>query len=269
LPDPSIVIEAVWKRLGARQVLRGVDLAVAPGESVAIIGRSGTGKSVLLKHVVGLMVPDAGAVRVDGVDVAALKEADLLTLRKRMGMLFQGGALFDSLTVGENVGLPLREHTDMAEPQVELVVREKLHLVGLEGSEDLRPSSLSGGMKKRAALARALALNPKIMLYDEPTTGLDPITADLINRLIRRLQERLGITSIAVTHDMRSAYHIADRIAMLVNGKFLAVGTKEEIRANQHPRVQQFLNRIPENPVHAPAVAAYLDRYVRSQEANA
>jgi len=243
------VIEAVWKRLGANQVLRGVDLAVAPGESVVIIGRSGTGKSVLLKHVIGLIVPDAGAVRVDGVDVGALEETELLTLRKRMGMLFQGGALFDSLSVGENVGLPLREHTEMAETQIELVVREKLHLVGLEGSEELRPSSLSGGMKKRAALARALALNPKIMLYDEPTTGLDPITADLINRLIRRLQERLGITSIAVTHDMRSAYHIADRIAMLHEGRIHAIGSPAEIQSTTDPAVRQFIEGSAEGPL--------------------
>ena len=249
MPEPTIAIESVSKRLGTKQVLSGVDLNVSPGESVAIIGRSGTGKSVLLKHVVGLMTPDAGTVRVEGVDVPSLGTTELLTLRKRMGMLFQGGALFDSLTVGENVGLPLREHTDMAETQIDLVVHEKLHLVGLEGSEDLRPSSLSGGMKKRAALARAIALNPKIMLYDEPTTGLDPITADLINRLIRRLQERLGITSIAVTHDMRSAYHIADRIAMLHEGRIHAIGTPAEIQSTTDPAVRQFIEGSAEGPL--------------------
>jgi len=249
LPEPTIAIESVSKRLGAKQVLSGVDLNVSPGESVAIIGRSGTGKSVLLKHVVGLMTPDAGTVRVEGVDVPSLGTTELLTLRKRMGMLFQGGALFDSLTVGENVGLPLHEHTDMSETQIELVVHEKLHLVGLEGSEELRPSSLSGGMKKRAALARAIALNPKIMLYDEPTTGLDPITADLINRLIRRLQERLGITSIAVTHDMRSAYHIADRIAMLHEGRIHAIGSPAEIQSTTDPAVRQFIEGSAEGPL--------------------
>ena len=249
MPDSSIEIEGVWKRLGAKQVLRGVDLTVAEGESVVIIGRSGTGKSVLLKHVVGLIDPDRGAVRVDGRDVPALSVKELLDLRKRMGMLFQGGALFDSLTVGENVGLPLREHTRIAETQVDLVVHEKLHLVGLEGVETMRPSSLSGGMKKRAALARALALNPKIMLYDEPTTGLDPITADLINRLIRRLQERLGITSIAVTHDMRSAYHIADRIAMLHEGRIHAIGSPAEIQASADPAVRQFIEGSAEGPL--------------------
>jgi len=249
LPDPEIVIDSVSKRLGSRQVLRGVSLNIAEGESVAIIGRSGTGKSVLLKHVVGLMQPDAGTVLVDGMDVPSLGTKDLLELRKRMGMLFQGGALFDSLSVGDNVGLPLREHTRVDENQVTLVVREKLHLVGLEGVEEMRPSSLSGGMKKRAALARALALNPRIMLYDEPTTGLDPITSDLINRLIRRLQERLGITSIAVTHDMRSAYHIADRIAMLHEGRIHAVGTPAEIQATTDPAVRQFIEGSAEGPL--------------------
>jgi phospholipid/cholesterol/gamma-HCH transport system ATP-binding protein len=249
LPEPSIVIDSVSKRLGRTQVLRGVSLNVAAGESVVIIGRSGTGKSVLLKHVVGLMEPDAGTVRVEGIDVPALGGKELLELRKRMVMLFQGGALFDSLSVGDNVGLPLREHTKVGEAQVALVVKEKLHLVGLEGVEDMRPSNLSGGMKKRAALARALALNPEIMLYDEPTTGLDPITSDLINRLIRRLQERLGITSIAVTHDMRSAYHIADRIAMLHEGRIHAIGTPAEIQASTDPAVRQFIEGSAEGPL--------------------
>jgi phospholipid/cholesterol/gamma-HCH transport system ATP-binding protein len=230
-------------------VLRGLDLDVARGESLAIIGRSGTGKSVLLKHVVGLMRPDGGTVRVNGVDVASLEETELLSLREQMGMLFQGGALFDSMTIGENVGLALREHTPLPDRQVEIVVSEKLALVGLSGSEGSRPSSLSGGMKKRAALARALALNPKIMLYDEPTTGLDPITADVINRLIRRLQDRLKITSIAVTHDMRSAYHIADRIAMLHEGRIHAMGTPEEIQATRDPIVRQFIEGSSDGPL--------------------
>ena len=249
MPEPEIVIDSVSKRLGTKQVLRDLSLNVAAGESVAIIGRSGTGKSVLLKHVVGLMLPDDGTVRVDGVDIPSLGTKELLEMRKMMGMLFQGGALFDSLTVGDNVGLPLREHTDMDETQVDLVVKEKLHLVGLEGVQDMRPSNLSGGMKKRAALARALALNPRIMLYDEPTTGLDPITSDLINRLIRRLQERLGITSIAVTHDMRSAYHIADRIAMLHEGRIHAVGTPAEIQASTDPAVKQFIEGSADGPL--------------------
>jgi len=249
LPDVAIQFQGVSKRLGRKEVLRGLDLDVARGESLAIIGRSGTGKSVLLKHVVGLMRPDGGTVRVNGVDVASLEETELLSLREQMGMLFQGGALFDSMTIGENVGLALREHTPLPDSQVEIVVSEKLALVGLSGSEGSRPSSLSGGMKKRAALARALALNPKIMLYDEPTTGLDPITADVINRLIRRLQDRLKITSIAVTHDMRSAYHIADRIAMLHEGRIHAMGTPDEIQATRDPIVRQFIEGSSEGPL--------------------
>jgi phospholipid/cholesterol/gamma-HCH transport system ATP-binding protein len=249
LPETVIQLRGVWKRLGKREVLRGVDLDVTRGESVVIIGRSGTGKSVLLKHVVGLIRPDRGEVKVMGLEVDALTERELLELRETMGMLFQGGALFDSMSVGENVGLALREHTPLPDAQIEMVVKEKLGLVGLDGVQEMRPSSLSGGMKKRAALARALALNPKIMLYDEPTTGLDPITADLINRLIRRLQERLTISSITVTHDMRSAYHIADRIAMLHEGRIHAVGTPAEIQASKDPIMRQFIEGSSEGPL--------------------
>jgi len=249
LPEPAIRFDGVRKRLGTKDVLRGVDLSVPRGECLVVIGRSGSGKSVLLKHVIGLLLPDDGIVLVNGVDVASLDEAELLGLREDMGMLFQSGALFDSMTVGENVGLALREHTPLGETQIEMIVGEKLALVGLKGTEDLRPSSLSGGMKKRAALARALAMNPKIMLYDEPTTGLDPITADVINRLIRRLQERLGMTSIVVTHDMRSAYHVADHIAMLHEGRIHAIGTPAEIQATRDPVVRQFIEGTSEGPL--------------------
>jgi phospholipid/cholesterol/gamma-HCH transport system ATP-binding protein len=249
LPETTIGFRGVKKRMGRAEVLRGVDLEVMRGECLVIIGRSGTGKSVLLKHVVGLLRPDQGEVRVNGMEVETLGEKELLELRRGMGVLFQGGALFDSMTVGENIGLPLREHTSMPQTQIEIVVGEKLALVGLEGAEAMRPSSLSGGMKKRAALARSLVLNPKIMLYDEPTTGLDPITSDLINRLISRLQQRLGMTSIAVTHDMRSAYHIGDRIAMLHEGRIHAVGTPEEIQATTDPAVRQFIEGSAEGPL--------------------
>ncbi len=249
MPETAIEFQGLWKRLGAKDVLRGVDLSVSRGECLVVIGRSGSGKSVLLKHVIGLMVPDKGTVRVNGIDVPTLDEGDLQNLREQMGMLFQAGALFDSMTVGENVGLALRERSLMPENQIEPIVSEKLALVGLAGTENMRPSSLSGGMKKRAALARAIALNPKVMLYDEPTTGLDPITADVVNRLIRRLQERLGITSIAVTHDMRSAYHIGDRIAMLHEGRIHAIGTPEEIRSTHDAAVKQFITGSSEGPL--------------------
>jgi len=249
VPNVAIEFSDVWKQLGRKEVLRGLNLSVARGECLVIIGRSGTGKSVLLKHAIGLMDPDRGTVHVNGLDVTALHERELLELREGMGMLFQAGALFDSMSIGENVGLALREHTTLSETQIDIVVAEKLALVGLAGTEPQRPSSLSGGMKKRAALARALAMNPKIMLYDEPTTGLDPITSDVINRLIRRLQERLGITSIAVTHDMRSAYHIADRIAMLHDGRIHVIGTPAEIQATKDPIVRQFIEGSSEGPL--------------------
>ena len=248
-PNIAIQFADVWKRLGRKEVLRGLNLTVERGESLVIIGRSGTGKSVLLKHVIGLLEPDRGVVRVNGLDVAGLRDRDLFELREGMGMLFQAGALFDSMTIGENVGLALREHTPMPQVQIDIVVAEKLALVGLAGTESQRPSALSGGMRKRAALARAIAMNPKIMLYDEPTTGLDPITSDVINRLIRRLQERLGITSIAVTHDMKSAYHIADRIAMLHEGRIHAMGTPHEIQTSTDPIVRQFIEGSSEGPL--------------------
>ena len=249
MSNVAIEFSDVWKRLGKKDVLRGVNLSVGRGESLVIIGRSGTGKSVLLKHAIGLMDPDRGSVHVNGLDVTRLADRELFELREGMGMLFQAGALFDSMSIGDNVGLALREHTPLPEVQIEIVVAEKLALVGLAGTESLRPSALSGGMKKRAALARALAMNPKIMLYDEPTTGLDPITSDVINRLIRQLQQRLKITSIAVTHDMRSAYHIADRIAMLHEGRIHAMGTPAEIQATKDPIVRQFIEGSSEGPL--------------------
>lgn len=237
----AIQFHEVSKRLGRNQVLRDLQLDVARGESLVIIGRSGTGKSVLLKHVVGLMRPDQGTVRVNGVDVASLEEKELLSLREQMGMLFQGGALFDSMTIGENVGLALREHTPLPEPQIEIIVSEKLALVGLSGSEGSRPSSLSGGMKKRAALARALALNPKIMLYDEPTTGLDPVMADVINNLILQYGKSSRVTSVVVTHDMTSAFKVGTRFLMLHKGRILFDGDAAALRACNDPYIAGFI----------------------------
>jgi len=236
-----IVIKQLGKRFGAKKVLNGLDLTITDGESLVIIGRSGCGKSVLLKHIIGLLKPDSGHIYIDERDITAMKEAELSELRKRFGMVFQGAALFDSMTVAENVALPMREHSQLPEQTIRERVTEKLRMVGLEGVEDVHPASLSGGMKKRVGLARAMAIDPEFILYDEPTTGLDPIMADAINDLIRSLQKKLAITSVAVTHDMRSAYKIGDRIAMLHDGKIIYEGTPNEIQKCEDPMVCQFI----------------------------
>jgi len=237
----------VAKRFNGHQVLDGLNLTIRDGETMVIIGRSGVGKSVLLKHIIGLMVPDEGQVIVDGQEISRLDSSELASLRLKFGMLFQGAALFDSLTVGENVAFPLREHTQMGEEEIRTRVQECLGLVGLKGIEHLKPAELSGGMRKRAGLARALAISPKVILYDEPTTGVDPVMADAINRLIKELHDRLQVTGVAVTHDMVSAYKIADRIAMLHEGKIIQVGTVNEIRSTSNPTVRQFILGISEN----------------------
>ncbi|MGQ9603416.1 MAG: ABC transporter ATP-binding protein [bacterium] len=246
---PMIEIIDLRKTLGGKEVLKGVNLKVNQGETVVVIGRSGCGKSVLLKQIIRLMNPDSGRVIVDGVDITDLKRGELIEFRKRMGMLFQGAALFDSLSVWENVGLGLIEHSNLAEREIREIVAKKLELVGLSGVEDFRVSELSGGMKKRVGLARAIAMDPQIVLYDEPTTGLDPIMGDVINQLIRHLQKTLGVTSIAVTHDMASATKIGDRIAMLHDGKIIFEGTPEEIRATDNGIVRQFVEGRAEGPI--------------------
>jgi len=244
-----IQIQGLRKRLGRKQVLNGVDLEIPSGETVVVIGPSGTGKSVLLKHILLLMTPDAGAIEVDGQDVVAMKEVDLNRVRQRFGMLFQGSALFDSLTVGENVGLALREHRRMNDVKIRARVAERLEWVGLEGIENQKPASLSGGMRKRVGLARAIAMDPQFILYDEPTTGLDPIMADVIDQLIRSMQKRMGVTSVVVTHDMASAYKVGDRIAMLYEGKIVFQGTPEETRGTRDPMVRQFIEGSSTGPI--------------------
>jgi len=244
-----IDIEDLHKRFNSKVVLAGLSLTIEHGETMVVIGGSGTGKSVLLKHVIGLMTPDQGRVLVEDQEVGKLDEARLTELRKKFGMLFQGAALFDSLSVWENVGFGLTQHTSLSAREVREAAREKLALVGLKGVEDLMPAELSGGMKKRVGLARAIAHDPQIMLYDEPTTGLDPIMADVINELIIHLKEQLKVTSIAITHDMTSAYKIADRIAMLYEGRILEVGTPEEIRESANPVVRQFITGSAEGPI--------------------
>ncbi|MDZ4804795.1 MAG: ABC transporter ATP-binding protein [Candidatus Eisenbacteria bacterium] len=241
--------EGLWKRFGAKEVLRGVDLAIPDGQAITIIGRSGSGKSVLLKHLIGLIPPDRGRVLVDDQDLAKLPYDELNEVRRRFGMLFQMAALFDSMTVGENVGLALKEHTKLKRAEIATRVAEKLAMVGLPGLEDLKPSSLSGGMRKRVGLARAIAMEPRCVLYDEPTTGLDPITSDTINVLIKSLQQKLGITSIVVTHDMKSAAYVSDRICMLHDGQLIFDGSFPEIEASPDPRVQQFITGSSHGPL--------------------
>jgi phospholipid/cholesterol/gamma-HCH transport system ATP-binding protein len=237
-----IRIEGVRKSFRGKEVLRGVDLTIDRGESVVIIGRSGGGKSVLLKLIIGLLKPDAGKIWIDGSEITRLKKHELARVRRRFGMLFQGAALFDSMTVRENIALPRREQKRSSEAELDAVVRERLAMVGLEGIEELKPAALSGGMKKRVGLARALASDPEVMLYDEPTTGLDPVSGDMINDLIVALRERLHVTSIAVTHDMRSAYRIADSIAMIHEGRIIFRGTVEETQGTDDEIVRGFIS---------------------------
>lgn len=246
-----IEIRNVHKSFGTHHVLRGADLTVEKGESMTVIGGSGSGKSVLLKHIIGLLFPDKGKVIIDGQEIGALDGEGLNDLRKKFGMLFQLAALFDSLTVWENVGFALKQHTKMSDEEVRAVATKKLELVGLKGVEDKMPADLSGGMKKRVGLARAIAMDPAIILYDEPTTGLDPIMADAINDLIIDLRKKLGVTSVAITHDMQSAYKISDRIAMLYKGQILETGTPDEIRNTENPIVRQFITGSAVGPITA------------------
>jgi len=245
----KIRVVDVHKSFGENHVLRGCDLEVRLGESMVVIGGSGSGKTVLIKCIIGLMRPDEGEIYVDGLEITALNEREMNEVRKKFGMLFQAGALFDSMRVWENVGFGLRQHTQLSEGEIRRIASEKLRLVGLKDIEDLMPAELSGGMRKRVSLARALAMEPEILLYDEPTTGIDPIMADAINELIVQMREKLSVTSIAITHDMKSAYRIADRIAMLFHGKITEVGTPEEIKNSSNPIVQQFIQGRSEGPI--------------------
>lgn len=245
----KIRVVNLHKSFGEKDVLRGVHLEVRIGESMVVIGGSGSGKTVLIKCIIGLMRPNQGEIHVDGLEITSLNEKRMNEVRKKFGMLFQGGALFDSMTVWENVGFGLRRQTHLHEEEIRKIASEKLALVGLKNVEDLMPAELSGGMRKRVSLARAIAIEPEILLYDEPTTGIDPIMADAINDLIVQMKEKLNVTSIAITHDMKSAYKIADRIAMLYQGKIIEVGTPEEIRNSSNPMVQQFIEGRSEGPI--------------------
>ena len=236
-----IAVCGLMKRIGQQDILRGVDLDVARGETLAIIGRSGGGKSVLLKHLVGLMKPNAGQIWVEGQNIIALNERQLAMIRPKIGILFQGAALFDSMTVEENIAFPLREAGERDPKVLREKVRQMLEVMELEGEEEKMPVNLSGGMKKRVGLARAIVRRPSCILYDEPTSGLDPVVSDSINRLIRRLQQRFGVTSIVVTHDMKNAFDVANHIAYLHEGLIYFYGTPGELQQTSDPILQDFL----------------------------
>ncbi len=247
----EVVIKAqdVYKAFGERRILNGVNLEVYKGETFVIMGGSGCGKSTFLRHLTGALKPDKGKVYLLEKDLSALSEKDMDEVRKKIGMSFQHSALFDSMTVRENINLALREHTKLEDSVIDIVVKMKLELVGLRGFEDLLPSQISGGMKKRVGLARAIAMDPQIVFYDEPTAGLDPIVGGVIDKLILDLSKKLSITSIVVTHDMNSVFRIADRIAMLYQGKIVETGTRDEIRDSKNPLVRQFIAGEPDGPV--------------------
>ena len=239
----------VKKRFGSREILRGVDIHIPRGESTVLLGGSGTGKSVSLRHIVGLLEPDAGDVLIDGRSMSRANSKTKQLLRGKMGVLFQSGALINWLTVFENVALPLRERRLATPSDIDRIVTEKLEWLGLMPARDLLPSDISGGMKKRVGLARAMTTNPEILLYDEPTSGLDPVMSQVINELQRRLQKELGVTQVTVTHDMNAAYHIADRIIFLYQGRVEFVGSPDEIRKSDNQIVQQFIQGLTKGPM--------------------
>lgn len=252
--DVMIELKNIHKAFGPKKVLTGFSLVVPDGETMVIIGYSGSGKSVAIKHIVGLLDPDEGEVWVDGLRVDTLKRKDLYRLRRRVGYVFQFAALFDSMTIGENVAMGLRKQGELSEKDIQIRVNEALALVDLPDVNDRMPSEMSGGMRKRVGLARAIALRPKYILYDEPTTGLDPVTAATIDQLMIRMREQLGVTGIVITHDMRSAYSVGTRIAMLFEGKVRAVGTIDEIQHSTDPIVRQFIEGRPTLEGSAPLV---------------
>jgi phospholipid/cholesterol/gamma-HCH transport system ATP-binding protein len=238
-----IEIKNITKSFGSKEVLRGVDMNIETGKTLVIIGRSGCGKSVMLKHIVGLLRPDSGDIIFEGRSMNAMKEKDIYAMRKDIGFLFQGAALFDSMDVGQNVGLALKENDRLSDKETAKIVAEKLEMVGLPGTEKMKPSDLSGGMKKRVSLARAISTNPKYILYDEPTTGLDPVMSDQIDDLIKELSSKLNITSIVVTHDIFSVYDVADHVAMMHEGKTYFFGTPTELVETKDPIIREFLAR--------------------------
>ena len=248
-----ISLRHVYKAFGEKQVLVDMSIEIARGESVVIVGGSGTGKSVTLKHIIGLLKPDSGDVIIDGEDIVHMPPVELNRFRRRFGMAFQEGALFDSMSVFENIAFPLRRHTKMTEAEIHARVGECLEEVHLHGVEGKRPSELSGGMRRRVGFARAISLQPEILLFDEPTTGLDPVISDVIAELITEMDVKLNTTTVTITHDMKVAFKIADRVAMLYRGRIIEQGTPEEFQASKNPIVQQFIEGRAEGPLTASA----------------
>jgi phospholipid/cholesterol/gamma-HCH transport system ATP-binding protein len=249
MPDPAVQVLDVSKSFGNRKILDAIRLDVLQGETLVILGGSGSGKSTLLRLMIGNLSPDGGDIIAHGKNLCGMTQREMDDYRKTIGVLFQSGALFNSMTIADNVGLPLREHTDLAEETIAIMVKIKLELVGLREHADKMPAQLSGGMKKRAGLARAIALDPKILFYDEPSAGLDPVTSAEIDQLISDLNHKLGVTTVVVTHDMGSAFRIADRMVLLDRGKFVISGTPEVLRNSQDPLVKQFVHGLTVGPL--------------------
>jgi phospholipid/cholesterol/gamma-HCH transport system ATP-binding protein len=263
---PAISVRDLVVSFDGRRVLDGINLEIARGETMVLLGGSGSGKSTLLRQIIGLGRPESGKILVNGVDLARCRPTELKKARRSIGVAFQNAALFNSMSVEDNIALPLREHTRLAESTIRLMTWMKLAVVGLAEFGKHTPPELSGGMKKRAAVARALALDPEILVFDEPSAGLDPIVGAELDDLILGLKRAFSMTVVVVTHEMASAFRIADRMAMLYQGSLIAVGTKDEIRQNPHPRIRQFLDRVPDRLADSGAIASHFKRYLEGGE---
>jgi phospholipid/cholesterol/gamma-HCH transport system ATP-binding protein len=261
--EPVISVRDVVVSYGGRRILNGINLDITRGETMVLLGGSGSGKSTLLRHVIGLERPEAGRILVNGIDLATSAPKELKKIRRSIGVAFQNPALFNSMSVEDNVALPLREHTRLAESTISLMTWMKLMVVGLAEFGDHSPRELSGGMKKRAAIARALALDPEILVFDEPSAGLDPIVAAELDELILGLKRAFGMTVVVVTHEMASAFRIADRMAMLYEGSLIEVGTKDQLRNSNHPRIRQFFDRVPDEVLNPAVIDSYLENYLK------